>query len=115
MELLTAFNSEGWELGHKRVIARNWYRELNPDSTKSDNRWRFTGKGFIRFKTKADADEYIQRVQGKQFSNPEGRKPRHVTAGMAKVDLEFKRNEKPGGPQFYDDVWVVSGGNMEYR
>ena len=115
IELLTAFNSDGWELGHNRIIARNWMREPNPDHAKSDNRWRFTGIGFIRFKTKVGAEEYIDLVKGKQFSNPSGRKPRHVTAELAAEDQEFKRNEYPGGPQYYEDVWVVAGGNMEHR
>ena len=90
-------------------------REPNRDHAHSANRWRFTGKGIIRFKTEDDAREYIRIVDGKNLANPEGRRPRHLTVRMAERDLEFKPNDKPGGPQYYGDVWVVAGGNMAYR
>ena len=115
IQILTAFGAQGWSAGNKRVIARNWMREVNRDYTQSTNRWRFTGQGFIRFKTAEDAREYISLVDGKHLANPEGRRPRHLIARMATRGQEFKHNPRPGGPQYCEDVWVVAGGNMEYR
>ena len=115
IQLLTAFGAQGWDVGNGRVIARNWMRELNRDHAQSGNRWRFTGRGYVRFKTAGDASEYISLVNGKHFANPRGRRPRQLTVRMAKRDQVFKRNTRPSGPQYYEDVWVVAGGNMEYR
>ena len=45
IQLLTALGAQGWDVGNKRVIARNWMRELNRNCSQSSNRRFFTGRG----------------------------------------------------------------------
>ena len=102
-QLLTAFYE--WPSDHKKIIGSNWMQEPNPQSSPYDLAYRYEGKGFIRFSKREYAQEYIDAVNGKVFIDPEGQKSRQVSVVMAERDLEFKINDRPVGPKYYDEIW----------
>ena len=69
----------------------------------------------MRFKTQERKELYINHMQNKMFANVQGNPPRRLTVKSAPRDLEFNDNRRPAGPQYYDDVWIISEGNMQWR
>ena len=95
-----------WEMGHRRIVGLNIPREEKSFGMQ----WVTKGVMFLRFKTRADAEVFKEKVHGIEIMSGTGHRDHlrdlRVTWAHHEMDTFDCRSQlHPKRPRYFGDVW----------